>query len=230
VALDAPKRIVDLGCGPGNSTAVLAARWPGAEIMGIDSSPEMIAAAGKEMPTGRWGVGDISSWKAEQPVDLVFSNAALQWVPDHAGLYPRLLAQVAEGGALAVQVPINLHAPAHQAMRQLAAGPGWRSYFPQRVREWHVFPTEAYYDFVAKQATRVDMWETEYLHVLAGPEAIVEWYQGTGLRPFLDMLPGEEERGRFLKEYGEMLRPLYPARPDGRVLFPFKRLFLIAYR
>ena len=117
-----------------------------------------------------------------------------------------------------------------RAMRELAASPAWRSFFPQRVREWYAFPSEAYYDFLAKEATRIDLWETEYLHVLAGPGAIVEWYKGTGLRPFLDTLPGEPERERFLVDYGEALRPLYPARPDGRVLFPFRRLFLIAYR
>jgi len=230
VALDGPKRIVDLGCGPGNSTAVLAARWPEAEVEGIDSSAEMIAAARRAVPAGKWTVGDIAAWTAPEPVDLVFSNAALHWVPDHAGLYPRLLAQVAPGGALAVQVPINLDAPAHQAMRELAGGPAWRGFFPQRVREWHVFPREVYYDFLAKQASHIDLWETEYLHVLDGTEAIVEWYKGTGLRPFLDVLPGEGERGRFLADYGEALRPFYPAQADGKVLFPFKRLFLIAYR
>ena len=230
IALEKPQRIVDLGCGPGNSTAVLAARWPEAEVEGIDSSAEMIAAARKEVPEGTWTIGDISTWKAAEPVDLVFSNAALHWVPDHAGLYPRLFAQVAAGGALAVQVPINLDAPAHRAMRELAGSPGWRAFFPQRVREWHAFPSEVYYDLLAKEAARIDLWETEYLHILAGPEAIVDWYKGTGLRPFLDKLPGEAERERFLADYGEALRPLYPARGDGRVLFPFKRLFLIAYR
>ena len=230
VALENPRRIVDLGCGPGNSTAVLAARWPEARVEGVDSSAEMIAAARKAVPEGTWTVDDIATWEAAGPVDLLFSNAALQWVPDHAGLYPRLFTRVAAGGAFAVQVPANLNAPAHEAMREVAGSAAWRSFFPQPVREWHASAREVYYDLLAKAAARIDLWETEYLHVLPGTEAIVDWYKGTGLRPFLDALPDEAARARFLSDYGEALRPLYPVRPDGRVLFPFQRLFLIAYR
>jgi trans-aconitate 2-methyltransferase len=162
---------------------------------------------------------------------LIYSNAALQWVPDHATLYPELLSRVSAGGALAVQIPANIDAPAHRAMRELAASPAWREYFPAAgVREWHAHPAEFYYDLLARDASRVDIWKTEYLHVLSGVAAVVDWYRGTGLRPFLDPLPSDALRDRFQAEYLERIRPLYPERPDCRVLFPFLRLFMIAYR
>jgi trans-aconitate 2-methyltransferase len=230
VALEAPRRIVDLGCGPGNSTAVLAARWPAAEILGIDSSEAMIAAARRDAPDRAWVVGDIASWSADEPYDLVFANAALHWVPDHAAQYPRLLAQAAPGGALAAQVPHNQDSPAHEAMRAVAARPAWQTHFAGGVRQWHVHPVDFYYDLLAPRASRLDLWETEYLHVMADAAAIVEWYKGTGLRPFLDRLPDDAARKAFLDEYREAVAEAYPPRPDGRLLFPFRRLFLIAYR
>jgi trans-aconitate 2-methyltransferase len=230
IALEAPRRIVDLGCGPGNSTAVLAARWPEAEVVGLDSSEAMIAAARREAPRGTWVLGDIASWTSATPFEIVFSNAALQWVPDHATTFSRLFAQVARGGALAVQMPCNPDAEAHEAMRLIAARPTWRPYFSAGVREWHVHPSAFYYDALAPPAARLDLWETEYLHVMPNPLAIVEWYRGTGLRPFLDPLPNEATRRRFLDEYLEAITAAYPVRPDGRVLLPFRRLFVIAYR
>jgi trans-aconitate 2-methyltransferase len=230
ILLEAPRRIVDLGCGPGNSTAVLAARWPGAAIVGLDSSEAMIAAARKDAPERTWILGDIASWTNDAPFDLVFANAALQWVPDHARTYPRLFAQVAPGGALAVQVPCNFDAKAHEAMRAIAARPAWRPYFGSGVREWNVHPSSFYYDLLAPHAARLDVWETEYLHVLPNASAIVDWYKGTGLRPFLEPLPDEGVRERFLAEYLEAVTAAYPAQSDGRVLFPFRRLFVVAYR
>jgi trans-aconitate 2-methyltransferase len=233
IAVDAPERVIDLGCGPGNSTMILRDRWPGATVHGVDSSPAMIAAARGDYPDGIWTLGDITEWAAQDGVsfDVAYSNAALQWVPDHAALYPRLLARVAPGGALAVQIPANIGAPAHAAMRELAASPDWQAYFPSSgVREWHAHPAEFYYDVLARDASRIDLWQTEYVHVLDGAEAVVEWYKGTGLRPFLDPLPSDALRARFQAEYLERIRPLYLERPDGRVLFPFLRLFMVAYR
>jgi trans-aconitate 2-methyltransferase len=228
IALEQPRRIVDLGCGPGNSTEALIQRWPEAEFTGLDSSPEMIAAARKAQPDRHWVQGDIATWTADEPVDLVFSNAALQWVSDHGWVYPRLIKQVALGGALAVQVPANIHAPAHQLMRELASSKVWQNHFPKRVREWFVHEPSFYYDSLAPQAKRIDLWTTEYQHVMESAKAIVEWYKGTGLRPFLDLLsPADQER--FLVEYEALLKAAYPRRADGRVLFPFLRMFLIAY-
>lgn len=229
IALDDPRRIIDLGCGPGNSTAVLTARWPEAAVVGLDSSEAMIAAARRSAPEGAWIVGDIAAWTSEAPYDLVFSNAALHWVADHEVAYPRLLAQVAAGGALATQVPSNFDAAAHEAMREIAARPAWRGRL-DGVREWQVHAPAFYYDVLAPLATRLDIWESEYIHVLPDAAAIVEWYKGTGLRPFLDRLPDAADQQRFLDAYLEAIAVAYPARRDGRVLFPFRRLFVVAYR
>lgn len=230
VELSAPQRLVDLGCGPGNSTAVLAERWPSARIEGVDTSEAMLAQAQRDYPRLLWSVGDIATWRAAQPYDLVFSNAALQWVPDHRVLLPQLFAQVAIGGALAFQVPANQDAPPHRLMRELAQGERWKTKFPRLPREWHVESPSFYYDVLASDATRVDLWTTEYLHVMPNSAAIVEWYRGTGLRPWLDALSDPADRDRFLADYGSHIAAAYPPQQDGRVLFPFKRLFVIAYR
>jgi trans-aconitate 2-methyltransferase len=228
IPIDAPARIVDLGCGPGNSTAVLAKRWPQAHIIGVDSSPEMIARARCDHPGQTWVVGDMALWQSDEPFDVVFSNAALQWVPDHAALLPALQAHVAPGGALAVQMPGDPEAPPHRLMRELAASQKWRARFPEAVREWSVLRAEDYYDLLAPRAARVDVWMTDYLHVLPSVAAIAEWYRGTGLRPYLDALGAEAEA--FVEDFVAGLSKVYRPRGDGRVLFPFRRLFLIAAR
>src|SRR5262249_37352599 len=161
----------------------------------------------------------------ERP-DVVFSNAALQWVPDHAALFPRLLEQVASGGALASQVPANLHAPAHRLMRELAASTEWRGEFPAGgVREWHVQEPGFYFDALAPHAALVDLWGTDYIQVMPSAEAIVDWYRGTGLRPFLDALATEADRQQFSADYLAAIREAYPSQQNGQVLFPFRRLF-----
>jgi trans-aconitate 2-methyltransferase len=228
-----PRRIVDLGCGPGNSMEVLAERWPNADLTGLDSSPEMIEAARRKSSRQNWVIGDIAAWAAgdDGPFDLVFSNAAMQWVGDHATLYPRLLGHARVGGALAVQVPGNHEAAPHRHMRELAASDGWRDKFPPGgPREWRVHDLPFYYDVLAPYSARIDLWETEYIHVMADAEAIVEWYKGTGLRPFLDALVSDADRARFVAEYVARIRAAFPPRSDGRVLFPFRRLFVVAYR
>jgi trans-aconitate 2-methyltransferase len=230
VALPAARSIVDLGCGPGNSAAVLRERWPGVGVTGIDSAPDMLARARRDYPDFRWEDGDIGSWRPGRTYDLVFSNAALHWVPDHAELLPRLLSYVAEGGALAFQVPANLHAPAHRLMRELAASPRFRDAFTHPVREWHVEEIADYYDILSPHAAHLDLWATEYQHVVADAAAITEWYKGTGLRPFLDALPGVVAQGAFLAEYTALVARAFPARRDGRVIFPFRRMFAVAYR
>jgi trans-aconitate 2-methyltransferase len=230
IPLASPQRIIDLGCGPGNSTEVLIARWPEAVITGLDSSAEMIASARQAHPEREWIAGDIASWVADEPYDLIFSNAALQWVPNHALVYPHILKQVAEGGVFAAQVPGNLDAPAHRLMRELSATAAWAKHFTKSVREWYVHELPFYYDLLAPMTRRLDLWITEYLHILPGPEAVVEWYKGTGLRPFLDALPDPADKERFLAEYLELIEEAFPRQSDGRVLFPFRRLFLIASR
>ena len=223
VALTDPARVIDLGCGPGNSTAVLAERWPKVALIGLDSSPEMIAAARQADPRLDWRVGDIAAWAGEngQPYDVVFSNAAL---------FPKLLNRVSPGGALAIQMPGNYDAPAHRIVREMAASQAWRGCFQGGIREWHVDDLKSYHDILAPRASALDLWETEYLHILPDAAAIVEWYKGTGLRPFLDAIPNDELRTAFTAEYLERVRRAYPCQANGRVIFPFRRLFLIAYQ
>jgi trans-aconitate 2-methyltransferase len=225
VSLEDVRTIVDLGCGPGNSTQILAHRWPAARITGVDNSHSMIDIARIEQAQHQWVARDIVDWASHEDkrFDVVFSNAALQWVHGHDTLYPDLFARVAPGGALAIQIPSDVNSPPHRLMREIAS-PGIN------VREWHAHTPRFYYDLLAPISAHVEMWETEYHHVLPDAEAIVEWYKGTGLRPFLEALKTDSERESFLAEYLRRIRPEYPLQSDGKVLFPFRRLFLIAYR
>jgi trans-aconitate 2-methyltransferase len=231
IEIDKPERIIDLGCGPGNSTQVLAGRWPDAEITGLDSSPAMIEAATRDQPQRHWITGDIEDWaSASGPAfDVVFSNAALQWVDDHPAVFPRLARRVAPGGVLAIQMPGNVDAPAHRLMRDLAASPSWRTRFTHPVREWHVYDLSGYYDLLAPFSRRVELWATEYIHLMPDSNALVEWYRGTGLRPFLEALPTDADRDRFAETYRQRLHDAYPRQSDGRLLFPFRRMFIVAY-
>lgn len=226
-----PRRVIDLGCGPGNSTAVCAERWPDASIAGLDSSPEMIETARARFPNLEWRVADIRAWIDEDPegrVDLIFSSAALQWVDDHAVVFPRLLRKLAPGGVLAVQMPDYDAAP-NRVLREMAAAERWRKWFPDgRAKEWRSHPLEFYYAVLAGAAKRLDLWATEYLQVMPHGEAIVDWYKGTGLRPYLDRIDDAGELDNFLREYGERLTPLYPASEAGGVPFLFRRIFLVA--
>jgi trans-aconitate 2-methyltransferase len=225
--------IIDLGCGPGNSTAVLAERWPHSAITGLDNSIEMLDRAGKTYPQRKWVLGDISEWaaQADEPYGLVFSNAALHWVEDHATLYPRLLRRVAAGGALAIQMPWNWEEPFHKILCDFESCSAWRSRLPtagvcQRLGHDNGF----YYDLLAPDSTSVDIWETRYVMVMPRVESIVDWTAGTALRPFLDALPDEADRKNFVRDYTTALRSEYKPRTDGKVLFPFRRLFQVATR
>ena len=218
-------RMIDLGCGPGNSTEVLAERWPDAELTGVDSSADMIAKARAAHPDWRWVIGDIGKWASDtaDTYDLVFSNAALQWLPDHGTVLPRLLRRAR---VLALQMPGNWNGPAHRAMRDVAK----RFTFPREVREWFTHEAAFYYDILAPHAGRLDLWETEYIHIVDNAESIVEWYKGTGMRPFLEALDTDAERSCFTAAYLEAIRAGYDLRADGKVLFPFRRIFIVALR
>lgn len=230
IPLDSPSHIVDLGCGPGNSTELLRRRWPRAAVVGVDSSVEMLSAAKAAFPDGRWVRGDAAHWTADPPVDLVFANASLQWVRDHARLFPRLMAQTAQGGVLAVQMPAHLASPLQQQIRRVADAPEWRRHMAAATRAITVENASFYYDVLRPHAHRLEIWETEYDHVLPNPEAIIEWIRGTGLRPYLDALETDEQRGRFHDKLLAGVRDAYPPRIDGRVLFPFRRIFILAQR
>jgi trans-aconitate 2-methyltransferase len=225
------RRAVDLGCGPGNSTEVLAERFPGAEITGLDSSTDMIEAARARLPHLRFDLADIAAWDDPGPFDVILANAVLQWVPDHATLLPRLVGKLAQGGSLAVQVPDNLEEPAHRLMRQVAATGPWADKLARAAdARAPRFGAEWYYSLIRTCADRVDVWATTYHHVLAGgADGVIEWFKGSGLRPFLAPLNAEETAG-FLAEYRACLAAAYPPLPDGSVLLPFPRLFMVATR
>ena len=222
-----PRRAIDLGCGPGNSTALLRERWPDAEIAGLDSSPDMLAAARRDYPGIDFIAGDIAEWAPAEPCDLVFSNAALQWVGDHARLLPRLLAAVAPGGALAVQMPRNHDFETHALMRRVAAEGPWRDRLAGARDPSPVRPPEFYYDCLAPLSGRVVLWETNDIQVMNGIDAIVAWLHGTGLRPFLARLDPAEQP-LFLARYQALLAGAFPSRADGKILLPYPRLFFIA--
>jgi trans-aconitate 2-methyltransferase len=220
---------IDLGCGPGNSTEVLAARFPGAVISGLDSSADMIVAARKRLPDLQFEVGGIQDWDSPGPYDVILANASLQWVPDHAKLYPRLVSKVAAGGALAVQTPDNLDEPAHRLMREVAAAGPWAaklSGVERTARENAAW----YYALLRPHCTRLDVWRTTYYHPLAGGSAaVVEWFKGSGLRPFLSPL-SKTEQAAYLEQYQAEVAKAYPSQTDGTVLLPFPRLFIVATR
>jgi trans-aconitate 2-methyltransferase len=229
VPVQKARRVVDLGCGPGNSTELLAKRFPEAEIVGVDSSPDMLAAARERMPDARFVEADIASWRPDAAPDVVFANAVLQWLPDHETLMPRLLRAVAAGGALAVQMPDNLSEPSHVAMAEVARDGAWAARIAHAGEQrTAILSAEAYFDLLAPHAT-VDVWRTTYVHPLDGAEAIAGWCRATGLRPYLDPLD-PDERERFLALYVERLRAYYPERATGKALLRFPRLFLVATR
>jgi trans-aconitate 2-methyltransferase len=228
VDADRPAGVVDLGCGPGQLTASLAERWPGATIIGIDSSPEMIAAAQEHRSDRvRFEVADLRAWAPNDRPDVIVSNAALQWVPGHRDHLPRIVDALADGGWLAFQVPGNLGEPSHRLLRELAAdgrfaGATGEIEFP-RSHE----PQEYLADLVSLGCS-VDVWETTYLHILDGPDPVFQWISGTGARPVIQALDGDL-RDTFVDEYKQRLRDAYPARDYGTVL-PFRRIFAVARR
>lgn len=230
IPLKNPQRIADLGCGPGNSTEVLRARWPESFVMGLDNSPEMIGKARQCRFEAQWEIGDAANWTPSEPFDLVFSNAMLHWIPNHETVCPHLLDQVAPGGALAVQVPAHYDSPLHREILEVSREAEWDGRMQKARQALTHHPPAFYYDLLAARAARLDLWEVIYQHVLPGPEAVLEWFRGTGLRPYLEALASEEERRRFELLLLERYRATYPRRADGAVLFPFRRLFFVAYR
>jgi trans-aconitate 2-methyltransferase len=220
---------VDLGCGPGNSTEVLAARYPSAEVSGMDSSPDMVEAARQRLPSLRIDLADIATWRPDRRFDVILANASLQWLPDHASLYRHLADQLSPGGSLAVQTPDNLEEPAHRLAREVAAEGPWSADIGA-VRHPPRHDAGFYHELLRPVCKSVDIWRTTYFHPLAGgPEAVVEWFKGSALRPYLQPL-GEAAKAGFLARYLEAITKAYPATSDGTVLLPFPRLFVVAVR
>jgi trans-aconitate 2-methyltransferase len=231
ISLPAPERILDVGCGPGNSTEVLHDRWPEARITGVDSSPEMVTRARTSHDWGEWVCADAAllgtrtdrgSW------DLVFSNAVLQWIPDHERLVPSLFGLVRSGGALAVQVPANAASPLHRSLVRTAEDPRWNRFTAGCASRLVYHEPSFYYSVLCRLAERLELWETTYHHEMPDHRALVEWYKGTGMRPCLEALPDDPLRRAFEDAVLEGCRADYPAQPNRRVIYPFRRVFFIA--
>ncbi|KQR78225.1 trans-aconitate 2-methyltransferase [Rhizobium sp. Leaf341] len=222
--------LFDIGCGPGNSTELVASRFPDASLSGIDSDADMLAAARRRLPDVPFHHADLTDWEPDAPPALIFANAVLQWMPDPAASIERLARMLARAGVLAVQMPDNLNEPTHRAMRDIAAEPIFaEAYGASLPNRSGVATPERLIDLLSPIADRVDVWHTIYHHRLTGAESIVDWVKGTGLRPYLAPLP-EALRQEFLLRYLERIRKAYPPLSDGRVLLRFPRLFLVAVR
>lgn len=230
VPLTGAAQVVDLGCGPGNSTELLVQRFFGASVVGTDNSEAMLASARKRLPQARFEFGDIATWQPEVPPDLIYANAALQWVPDHEALIPRLFDALAPGGVLAIQVPDNRQEPTHRLMREVAAEAPWAIAIGDADKlRTRLLSIEGYYDLLAADAANVDVWRTAYQHPMASAAAIVEWVSGTGLKPFVDRLT-PELKSSYLAEYERRIATAYPSRSDGRLLLAFPRMFIVAQK
>lgn len=227
VPLSRPHHVLDLGCGPGNVTAILKSRFADAEVLGIDGSPAMLTRARAAAPDCQFQQADIAHWQPTMVPDLIYSNAALHWLPEHASLFPRLLSLLAPGGVLAVQMPTMQDAPFRTLQATIASAGPWAPHLRDVAVLRRILPPEQYWDLVRPHATDLDIWTTTYLHALHGKDPVVEWASGTSLRPFLDALPADL-RAAFRQAYADAVRPHYPPRVDGTTLQPFQRLFLVA--
>jgi trans-aconitate 2-methyltransferase len=226
VPLKNPERVIDLGCGPGNSTALLARRWPKAKLEGLDSSEPMLDQARRSGIAAQWISGDIPDWAPVKRYDVIFSNATIQWISDQENLLPRLVSHLAKDGVLAFQVPGNFDAPSHALMREVAEGGAWAAKL-RNVRNLVPGSMQGYFEILERHTSHLDIWETTYLQVLSGEDAVFRWVSGTGLRPFLDALESAE-REDFVREYKARLDRAYPMRASGETLFPFRRIFAVA--
>ena len=230
IPLSEARKIVDIGCGPGNSTELLVRRWPNATVIGIDTSADMLRQARERLPQQTFIEANVAHWVPPEGTDLLFANAIFQWVPGHLKQLQRLLGRLPAGGVLAVQIPDSLEEPAHLLMREVASEGPWARQLSEKARlRDEVPPPNGYYDALSPLCTHLDIWHTIYNHPLADADAVVEWVKGTGLRPFIDDLD-DPTRARFMASYRRGIDAAYPARADGKRLFPFPRLFLIAVR
>lgn len=220
--------IYDLGCGTGHLTRILADTFPASNVTGIDSSPEMLSEARREFPALNWQLADITSWHPATPAQLIYTNAALQWVSDHQALLPSLLNKLRSGGVLAMQVPRHFESPSHLGLKELVMQSDWRATLEPLLLAPVPAP-ETYWSWLSPHARNIDIWETIYLQVLDGQDSVVDFMRGTALRPFLSALP-EREALKFVEAFAERMNAAYPSQANGQTLFPFRRLFLVAQR
>lgn len=224
-----PRTVCDLGCGTGHLTLELKKRWPEAEVYGVDSSTDMLAKAREVAPALKFSQANAGDWTPERPLDVIFCNAVLHWLPDHGRLFPLMMTLLAKDGVLAVQMPRNHESPSHQLMLEAAGSDRWKSRFAAVQGINPVHDPAFYHRVLAAHARDIDIWEAEYLHVLTGPDPIVEWTKGTALRPYLDALEATD-REAFVADYRRLVAKAYPPEPDGSTLFPFRRIFIVARR
>ncbi len=229
VPLEGPRDVVDLGCGAGNVTTLLRARWPLARIMGVDSSAAMLERARTTDPTVEWRLADLAAWTPPQPVDVVYSNAALHWLDAHPTLFPALLTMVAPGGVLAVQMPRNFTEPSHTSLYDTVREGPWRDRLAPLIRPEPTKAPAYYRALLRPHVTSLDIWETTYLQALQGENPVAEFVKGSALGPFLEALENEE-RPAFEARYRAKVQAAYPPEDDGTTLFPFRRLFIVAVR
>jgi trans-aconitate 2-methyltransferase len=230
VSLEEASDCLDIGCGPGNSTELIARRYPAAHVVGLDNSPDMLAKARARLPGPRFEEADIASWETAHRYDLIFANAVLQWLPGHPALLKRLVSFLKDGGCLAVQMPNNLNEPSHRLMAQVAQDGPWADKLSAAARARETIGSfEDYYAWLQQAGCSVDIWQTTYVHPLDGAAAIVEWFKSTGLKPYIDPL-APDERSDYLRRYESAIAEAYPAQPDGKVLLRFPRLFFVARR
>jgi trans-aconitate 2-methyltransferase len=230
IPLTRAERVIDLGCGPGNSTELLVARYPDAEVIGLDSSPDMLAQARARLPRCTFIEADLVSWTPPERTDLLFANASFQWLPDHTSILRRMLQALAAGGVLAVQMPDNTTEPALMLMEQVAASGPWAAAIAQAGGTRNeLVRSEDYYDLLRPLCSRIDIWHIAYNHMIEDHPGVVEWFKGSALRPYLAPLDAAM-RETFLAKYTEEIRRAYPARFDGRVMLKFPRLFILALR
>jgi len=226
IATEEPRHVYDLGCGAGNVTRLLYERWPRASIVGVDNSAAMLARAAQELPQVSWVNHSLADWSADAPADVIYSNAALHWLPQHERLLPALVQSLAPGGVLAVQMPRNFSAPSHTLIGDTVRAGPWRSRLEPLLAAPPVGEPEFYYELLAPLSASVDIWQTEYLQVLRGDDPVKEWTKGTWLTQFLDRLEPHEQVA-FEQHYAERLRAAYPRRADSTTLFTFRRLFIV---
>jgi trans-aconitate 2-methyltransferase len=228
IPLANPKRVVDIGCGPGNSTELLVERWPQGEVSGFDTSPDMIEKARARLPGVVFELADAATWNPAKPVDIIFANAVFQWLPEHPAILKRLFGLLAPGGVLAVQMPDNLAEPSHRLMQEAALAMPFATKMVGAAR--YPLPSVSfYYDLLSRGAALLDIWHTNYNHPLANAATIVEWVKSTGLKPFLDRLDAAEQ-GEFLRDYTARIVKAYPPANNGKVLLRFPRIFMLAQR
>ena len=227
VSLESPATVVDLGCGTGTASMVMRRRWPDARIIGVDGSSEMMARARADAADIQWVEADINHWRPDAPVDLVYSNAALHWLDGHEQLFPKLIAWLAPGGQLAVQMPRNYDAPGLKLVNQTALDGPWAGRLAGVVRRVPTHEPKFYYDVIAPRVERLDIWETDYVQVLNGDNPVADWTRGSWMAPLLAALD-EPERSALDAEYRRRVAAAYPKEADGKTLFPFRRLFFVA--